>query len=128
MMPLSFSRGQMIREAYLSEADLAEVAKCRRDHNRLGFAYQIGFVRLFSRFPAQQPLEVCDELLSFVATQLNIDVTSLEGYAARQHTVSDHQARIRDYLNLVVFDHEQAEALEHFVFEESCRLEQTASL
>ena len=128
MTPLSFSRGQMVREASLTEADLAEVAKCRRDHNRLGFAYQIGFVRLFSRFPAQQPLEICDELLSFVAMQLNIDATGIDGYAARQHTVSDHQARIRDYLKLVVFDPEQAEALERFVFEESCRLEQTASL
>ena len=52
----------------------------------------------------------------------------IEGYAARQPTVSDHQTRIRDYLKLVVFDPEQAEALERFVFEESCRLEQTASL
>ena len=127
-MPPSFSRGQLFREASLTEADLAEVGKCRRDYNRLGFAYQIGFVRLFGRFPDQQPLEVCDELLSFVAMQLNIDVASLEGYAARQHTVSDHQARIRDYLKLAVFDLEQAEALERFVFEESCRLEQTASL
>jgi len=128
MTPLDFSRGQMVREATLTEADLAEVDKCRRDHNRLAFAYQIGFVRLFSRFPAQQPLEICDELLNFVATQLNIDVTDIEGYAARQHTVSDHQARIRDYLKLAVFDLEQARALEHFVFEESCRLEQTAPL
>jgi hypothetical protein len=54
-------RGQLVREATLTAADLAEVAKCRRDHNRLGFAYQIGFGRLFSRFPAQQPLEICDE-------------------------------------------------------------------
>ena len=77
MTPLSFSRGQMIREASLTEADLAEVDKCRRDHNRLGFAYQIGFVRLFSRFPAQQPLEVCDELLNFVAMQLSIDETQI---------------------------------------------------
>src|SRR3954453_18704409 len=128
MTPLSFTRGQMVREASLTAADLAEVDKCRRDHNRLGFAYQIGFVRRFSRFPDQQPLEVCDELLSFIAMQLNIDVASLEGYAVRQHTVSDHQARIRDYLKLAVFDQEQAEALERFVFEESCRLEQTASL
>jgi TnpA family transposase len=128
MTPFTFSRGQMIREASLTDADLAEVGKCRRDHNRLGFAYQIGFVRLFSRFPDQQPLEVCDELLSFVAMQLNIDATKLEEYAARQPTVSDHQTRIRDYLKLAIFDHEQAEALECFVFEESCRLEQTASL
>ena len=108
----------MIREASLTEADSVEIAKCRRDHNRLGFAYQIGFVRLFSRFPAQQPLEMCDELLSFVATQLNVDTTGIDGYAARQHTVSDHQTRIRAYLQLVVFDPEQAEDLERFVFEE----------
>ena len=128
MTLLSFSRGQMIRDASLTEADLVEVVKCRRDHNRLGFAYQIGFARLFNRFPAQQPLEMCDELLSFVATQLNIDTTGIDEYASRQHTVSDHQTRIRDYMKLVVFDSEHADALERFVFEESCRLEQTASL
>src|SRR3954468_16551709 len=91
----SFSRGQMVRDASLTEADLAEVAKCRRAHNRLGFTYQVGFARLFSRFPAQQPLEICDELLSFVSLQLNIDATRIHDYAARQHTVSDHQARIQ---------------------------------
>jgi hypothetical protein len=128
MTPFSYSRGRLVRDATLTEADLAEVAQCRRDHNRLGFAYQVGFVRLFSRFPAQQPLEICDELLSFVAMQLNIDATGIDGYAARQHTVSDHQARIRDYLKLALFDSDQAKALERFVFEESCRLEQTAPL
>ena len=55
-----FSRAQLVREASLTVADLAEVEKCRRNHNRLGFAYQAGFVRLFHRFPTQQPLEVCD--------------------------------------------------------------------
>jgi Domain of unknown function (DUF4158) len=128
MTPLAFSRGQMVREATLTEADLAEVDKCRRDHNRLAFAYQIGFVRLFSRFPAQQPLEICDELLHFVSLQLGIDEARIADYAPWQHTTSEHQGRIRDYLKLVVFDTKQAEALERFVFEESCRLEQTASL
>ena len=79
MTPLPFSRGQMVREATLTEADLVEVDKCRRGHNRLGFAYQVGFVRLFNRFPAQQPLEICDELLGFVAMQLNVDVTGSTG-------------------------------------------------
>ena len=76
-----------------------EVAKCRRDHNRLGFAYQIGFARLFNRFPAQQPLEINDELLSFVAVQMNIDSERISDYASWQHTVSEHQARIQ-YLGL----------------------------
>jgi len=128
MKLLSFSRGQLVREASLTEADLAEVAKCRRDHNRLGFAYQVGFVRLFHRFPAQQPLEVCDELLNFVALQLGIDAARIADYAPWQHTASEHQERIREFLELVAFDAEQGEALENFVFEEAGRLEQTASL
>jgi TnpA family transposase len=128
MMPLAFSRGQMVREATLTEADLAEVATCRRDHNRLGFAYQVGFVRLFNRFPAQQPLEVCGELLNFVALQLGIDEARIADYAPWQHTASEHQERIREYLKLTVYSPREAEALERFVFDESSRLEQTASL
>jgi Domain of unknown function (DUF4158) len=105
-----------------------EVAKCRRAHNRLGFAYQIGFARLFNRFPAQQPLEINDELLSFVAVQMNIDSERISDYALWQHTVSEHQARIQQYLGLRPFDLDESNALERFTFEESCRLEQTAPL
>jgi TnpA family transposase len=128
MTPPSFSRGQMVRDASLTEADLDEVAKCRRDHNRLGFAYQIGFVRLFHRFPAQQPLEICDELLNFVTLQLGIDEARIADYAPWQHTASEHQERIREHLKLTVYGPREAEDLERFVFEESCRLEQTAPL
>src|SRR6516165_5447236 len=124
----SFSRGKLVREASLTQADMNEVAKCRRDHNRLGFAYQIGFARLFNRFPAQQPLEINDELLSFVAVQMNIDSERISDYASWQHTVSEHQARIQQYLGLRPFDMDESNALERFAFEESCRLEQTALL
>ena len=94
MTPWSFTRAQLIYQATLTEADLAEVANCRRDHNRLGFAYQLAFVRLFHGFPTQQPLEICEELLSFIALQLRLDTTLIEGYATRQPTVSDHQTLI----------------------------------
>ena len=53
-----FSRAQLVREASLTVVDLAEVEKCRRHHNRLGFAYQVGFVRLLQRFPTRRPLEI----------------------------------------------------------------------
>src|SRR3954452_3486694 len=128
MTPLAFSRGQMVREATLTPADLTQVAQCRRDHNRLGFAYQVAFVRLFHRFPAQQPLEICDELLNFVALQLGIDEALIADYAPWQHTASEHQERIREHLKLTVYGPREAEDLELFIFEESCRLEQTAPL
>ena len=50
--PLStFSRDQLKRAATLTKLDLVQLGKCRRPHNRLGFAYQVAFVRLFDRFP-----------------------------------------------------------------------------
>ena len=86
------------------------------------------FVRLFNRFPAQQPFEICQELLNFVALQLQLDVSLEETYAARQPTVSDHQSRLREYLGVSPFGADQADALEKFVFAEAMRLEQAAAL
>jgi hypothetical protein len=45
-----FSRHQLKRAARLTGQDLVPIGKCRRSHNRLGFAYQVAFVRLFNRF------------------------------------------------------------------------------
>ena len=69
----SFSRERLIAQAALTPADLEQVEQRRRDYNRLGFAYQIAFVRLTNRFPAQHPFEVVDELLAFTGAQLGID-------------------------------------------------------
>jgi hypothetical protein len=53
-----FSREQLKRAASLTEEDFVQLGKCRRPHNRLGFAYQVAFVRLFDRFLQQQPFEL----------------------------------------------------------------------
>ena len=97
-------------------------------HNRLGFGYQVGFVRLLNRFPAQQPFELIDELLTFVGVQLAVDAGLITHYQHRRQTISEHQQRITEYLQHTPFGETEAKRLEAFVFEESCRLEQTAAL
>ena len=72
---MTFSRHYLAQRATLDAVDLAEVQGCRRAHNQLGFAYQVGFVRLLNRFPKQQPFEVLDELLLFTGMQLGVDST-----------------------------------------------------
>ena len=47
--PVTFSRHYLAQRATLDAVDLAEVQGCRRAHNQLGFAYQVGFVRLLNR-------------------------------------------------------------------------------
>lgn len=128
MSPSTYSRQRLIRDARLRESDLAEVARCRTDTMRLGFAYQIAFVRLFNRFPTQHPFEVEGELAGYVAMQLGLSTQQMESYASRRPTVSEHQARIRKSLHLRSLGKKEAEELNGFLLEQACRLEQTAAL
>jgi hypothetical protein len=123
-----FSRDQLKRAATLTEEDFVQLGKCRRPHNRLGFAYQVAFVRLFDRFPHQQPFELFEELVCFSAAQLRLDARLIELYRKRQPTISEHQQTITGYLKLRAFDDAEAAQLEQFLFEDSCRLEQASAL
>ena len=52
-MPVSdpgVSRPRLIRDASFLEADRREIALRRGRHNRLGFAYQVAFVRVLGRW------------------------------------------------------------------------------
>lgn len=126
--PSRYSHEQLVNFAKLSAEDLAEVNRRRRLHNRLGFAYQLAFVRLVNRFPAQQPFEIDDELLTFVSLQLAIPASWIRLYTQRQSTLSGHQEQIRVYLGLRRFGEPELRELEQFLFEEGCRLEQTGPL
>src|SRR6202035_3499079 len=99
-----FSREQLKRAASLTEEDFVQLGKCRRPHNRLGFAYQVALVRLFDRFPQQQPFELLEELVCFSAGQLGLDAGLIELYRKRQPKISEHQQAIADYLRLRPFD------------------------
>src|SRR5258708_34331458 len=99
-----FSCDQLKRAASLTEEDFVQLGKCRRPHNRLGFAYQVTFVRLLGRFPQQQPFELLEELVCFSAAQLGLDPGLIELYRKRQPTISEHQQTITGYLRLQPFD------------------------
>jgi len=111
-----------------SPADQAQIAQCRGAHNRLGFAYQLGFLRLTGRFPAQQPLELLDDLLGFVAHEVALDPALIQDYAQRRQTVSEHQQFLTLYLGFRPFGPAERDALGRFVRDEALRLESTPAL
>lgn len=128
-MDKPYTHQQLLHQANLTQEDLQIIEQRRRPHNRLGFAYQLAFVRLFNRFPIQSPtFEVDQGLLTFVSIQLDLDVGLIEAYTSRQPTLSEHQERIRHYCQLVRFEDGGEEPLQAFIFEEACRLEQTNTL
>ena len=123
-----YSRQQLLTSGSLSPNDLGQVNQCRSDHNRLGFAYQMGFARLLNRFPALNPLEILDELLTYVSVQLELDPALIIPYQQRLQTLYEHQQRLKVYLQRRRLGPQETQALEAFVFDVSCRLEHTSAI
>ena len=122
------SRPRLIRDGSFLENDWREIAQRRRAHNRLGFAYQIAFVRVLGRFPQQEPLEIDGEILRFAALQPGTNPDAIGDYTERRQTVSEHQQQIGEYLSLRPFDANAAEDLARFLEGEAQRLDRTGSL
>lgn len=88
MKGTSFSKHTLINIGALSDGDLNEVAKCRGNHNKLGFSYQLIFVKLLNYFPKIKPLEIIDEILSYAATQLSVDEKLVAEYRKNATKIS----------------------------------------
>lgn len=126
--PISDNNESFVEASRLIPTDYNQIYGCRREHNRLGFAYQLIFVRLLNRFPSQRPLEVIEEVLFSASTQLGISEEKITLYNQRQPTISEHQERIRTYLNLKRFGSEEQELLIKTLQEEASRTELTGAL
>ena len=128
MTQSSFSREELVQRSTLTPEDILQIDQCRCGSNRLGFGYQLGFVRLMNRFPAQQPLEILPDLLLFIGNQLNEDPAIIQQYEQRQQTISEHRLRIHDYLQKRDLAKLETNLLKKFLFDEASRLEQTDAL
>ena len=102
----------------------------RHDHTRLGFAYQLAFVRLTGRLPVLQPLEVDAELLRFVASQIRVTQAEnlITRYASRPRTIAFHADAVRDHLGVRPFERAEREGLRGHLCEEAAHLERPAGL
>ena len=78
-----FTQEQLAQVAKLSDSDIKRVNNNRGIHNKLGFAYQLCYVKLFNRLPTQKNFEPMEELATFVVVQLDITRELLPGYAQK---------------------------------------------
>jgi TnpA family transposase len=76
--------GELIRRYTLTKAGLGFVRQHRGDHNRLGIAVQMCFLRFPGRVLGENERPP-DRLLNLVATQLGISTVAWDIYARREH-------------------------------------------
>mgnify|MGYP006278963325 CR=1 FL=1 len=114
---------QLAKYGILSETDMQLVKSRRRDYNKLGFAYQLVFVKVYNYFPNQYSFPVISDILTFVSIQLAISELIINEYSKRQATISEHQNEIRNYLALLKFEEAEQELFRDFVFKEALQFE-----
>ncbi|MGB6162286.1 MAG: DUF4158 domain-containing protein [Pseudonocardiaceae bacterium] len=97
------SPAELNRFFFLDDVDKALVRRRRRDHHRLGFALQLTTVCFVGTF-LLDPLDVPDEVVIYLAKQLDIDtIEQLGRYTDRRSTRFEHQDEIRAALGLTEF-------------------------
>ena len=80
---------KLIRHYTFSEFDLASIRQRRGNHNRLGFAVQLCYLR-YPGFALPTQGEPPAPLLAFIGRQLHIESDSWPQYAKRPETRREH--------------------------------------
>jgi hypothetical protein len=122
-----FTQEQLAQIAKLSDSDIKRVNENRGTQNKLGFAYQLCYVKLFNRLPTQSNFEPVEELATFVAVQLDIARELLPGYAQKS-TFLHHQEDLCSYLHLEKFNENTEAILETHLFQQALQIQPTESL
>jgi hypothetical protein len=128
MNNLHFTQDQLAQVAKLTDADVNKLREYRGTQNRLGFTYQLCYVKLFNRLPAQGSFEVAEELATFVAVQLDISKEQLPLYATQKSTYFRHQEDFCHYLRVEKFNAQAEIALKRYLFQQALQIQTPESL
>jgi TnpA family transposase len=110
VLPVDPGDEELARDWTLSEADKAEVRRCRGDTNRRRFALQLCTLRNYGRFLDDYDL-VPVRILTHLGRQLDLPPVLFIAAPDRDATVSEHEQRIRQYLGYQQFDYALQERL-----------------
>jgi TnpA family transposase len=93
---------ELVRHYTLSAADLAAIRRCRGDHNRLGHALMLCYLRYPGR-PLKAGERPPRPLLLFIAEQIDALPESIEDYLAAERNRQRHVAELQDRLGFRPF-------------------------
>ena len=127
-MNKNFSQQSLIEKGTLKKEDWTVIANCRGDYNKLGFTYQLIFIRLLNTLPNQAPFEIIDEIVVYAAIQLSLANTSIEEYKNNRKKIYNHQQEIIQHLNYKEFDDHAQSELNSFILEKSLQFESVGLL
>lgn len=102
----------LIQYYTFTEPDLSAIRQRRGNHNRLGFAVQLCYLR-YPGFALPPDADPPKSLLSIVGQQLHIEPAVWPQYAQRPETRREHLAELLAWLNLMPFSATDSRRLVH---------------
>lgn len=99
-LPADLREEDLQASCWLTPADQQLVAQQRRGGNRLGFAVQLGVLRLLGYLPPEWYRQVSDSLVQFVARQLELDPALFQAYGEREATLTEHLRVLLSHLQV----------------------------
>jgi len=93
---------ELVRHYTLSDADLAAIRRCRGDHNRLGYALMLCYLRYPGRAlrPGERPPSA---MLGFVAQQIDVSPDTPDDSGSAERSRQRHSIECQDRLGLRPF-------------------------
>jgi len=112
--PEAISREEIIANYNFSSEDLELIMIRRRDHNKLGFALQLGILRhtgkTFNSFD-----KIPEIIVTYVSMKLEIDEAIFPMYYDRENTILEHLDEIRKYYGYINFEDKHIAIIEKLV-------------
>ena len=105
---------ELIRLASLSKEDMAFVRQHRGDHNRLGIAVLMTYVRYPGRVLGAEETPHAP-IVGIIASQLHVVPAVWDLYAKRDETRREHLREVLNRLSLVQFDRQHYRTLNEFL-------------
>jgi TnpA family transposase len=94
LFDLPVTHAALLRHYILADDDIEHIHARRRPHNRLGFALQLCIFRYPGRLLNAEDV-IPAAVIKFIAAQLGMHASDLEGYAIREETRRDHLIELR---------------------------------
>lgn len=98
-----------------TQHDLELIQQRRRDYNRLGFGVQLCVLRYLG-WTLSDVKEIPDQVLRYIAKQVNVDITSFASYGEREATKYEHLEEIRKVYGYQTFTLSEYRSLSKHLF------------
>ena len=120
-------RRELVRHYTLSGPDLAAVRRCRGDHNRLGYALMLCYLRHPGRAlrAGERPPSA---LLNFVAEQIDVALDAMDSSASAERSRQRHSVECQNYLGLRPFGRRAAAELTDTLLAQAIENDRLATL